>query len=90
FDKEKCNTVESKIGHATPVKKYQEGRSPYGCLNMAGNVWEWADSNKKDEKVLRGGSCGIDRVYARCARCIWFLPVVKFRGSGFRCAWTLK
>jgi formylglycine-generating enzyme required for sulfatase activity len=92
FDKEKCTTNESKIGHTTPVKKYQEGRSPHGCLDMAGNVDEWIDSwydEKKKRKVQRGGSWYGDRNYVRCAFRFRFFPVGRDFDSGFRCARTL-
>lgn len=41
FDKEKCNVWESVIKATTPVGKYENGKSPYGCYDMAGNAWEW-------------------------------------------------
>jgi formylglycine-generating enzyme required for sulfatase activity len=41
FDKTKCNTKESGIGQVTPVTKYQDGKSPFDVMDMAGNVWEW-------------------------------------------------
>jgi formylglycine-generating enzyme required for sulfatase activity len=45
FDKNKCNSIESKIGGTTPVGKYSpQGDSPEGCADMAGNVWEWTRS----------------------------------------------
>ncbi|MBE9572628.1 MAG: SUMF1/EgtB/PvdO family nonheme iron enzyme [Proteobacteria bacterium] len=91
FDKDKCNTDESKIGHITPVKKYWEGRSPHGCLDIAGNIWEWTDSwYDKEEKsrVLRGGSWNFNRFNARCAFRYWTSPVLMNSLIGFRCAWT--
>ncbi len=41
FDKTKLNCAESKIEKPTSVAKYLQGQSAYGCLDMAGNVWEW-------------------------------------------------
>lgn len=37
---ELCNFA-GKVGKTTPVDRYPKGASPYGALDMAGNVWEW-------------------------------------------------
>ena len=33
--------VEQRVGDTTSVGSYPAGASPYGALDMAGNVWEW-------------------------------------------------
>ncbi|MBM4430204.1 MAG: hypothetical protein FJ026_07655 [Chloroflexi bacterium] len=45
FDPGKANTREGSLGHTTPVGQYSPaGDSPYGCADMAGNVWEWCST----------------------------------------------
>lgn len=82
------------------VGSYPEGRSPYGVLDLAGNVWEWTDTwygphpgneIKNDLfgeqfKVMKGGSWFSNMDLARITVRGKALPTQKMNYIGFRCA----
>ena len=50
-------------GDTLPVESFEFGASPYGCLNMAGNVAEWM-LNRRGENLLVGGGAWGEQPYS--------------------------
>ena len=76
-------------GRPVPVGQYPSGASPYGVLDLGGNVWEWvADKYDEDPKrrVVRGGSCCSYFVGPRAANRNAWAPQHRDADLGFRCA----
>lgn len=103
FDKDKCNTSESGTGNVSPVGKYSPaGDSFFGCVDMAGNVYEWTSTiympypyTKNDGRevpqnnvirTLRGGSWKSNQFNARVCYRNNQNPDYRLSDYGFRIA----
>ncbi|HXU62677.1 MAG TPA: SUMF1/EgtB/PvdO family nonheme iron enzyme [Polyangia bacterium] len=76
-------------GHPVAVGSYPSGASPYGALDLGGNVWEWVADKYDAEagrRVVRGGSCCSFFVGPRASNRNAWAPDHRDGDLGFRCA----
>jgi formylglycine-generating enzyme required for sulfatase activity len=57
FYPDRCNSAELGIGRTTEVSRFPKGQSPYGCLEMSGNVWEMCEGVWIESMPLMKGGC---------------------------------
>jgi len=102
FDKAKCNGWEAGLGWTAPVDCHEAGVSPYGVMDLVGNVWEWCSSLHADYpyrandgredlsaegwRALRGGSWLDHEWGLRAARRLSGQPDSVCHNTGFRVA----
>lgn len=93
FHQNRCNFYASA---PTPVTHYPKGASPYGVMDLCGNVWQWGlnewggastDITTNRPRAVRGGTwwATSDEVL-RCTYRFGMFPNLRLDGGGFRVA----
>lgn len=96
FDRFLCNCKESEIRGTTLVTQYPKSASPYGVVDMLGNVWEWCSNGYASGeitdvtvdilRVVRGGSFMSPKRRTNIGFFYHLNPLYRYQSIGFRIA----
>jgi formylglycine-generating enzyme required for sulfatase activity len=94
FDATLCNTKETDAKGSTPVTQYPKSASPYGVIDLLGNVWEWCSNGHASGeitdvtvdilRVVRGGSFMSPKKRTNINFHYFLNPLYRYQSIGFR------
>jgi serine/threonine protein kinase len=101
FNERLSNASETGLSRPQPVGTYQDGKSPFGLFDMAGNIAEWTATDYepypgspakpvKDVKVVRGGAFNVPARQQTTTERFFYRPTRTENNLGFRCAKDAK
>jgi serine/threonine-protein kinase len=99
FNSAPTNSAEASLGHPEMVGAHVTAASPFGVLDMSGNVWQWTEDTYRpypghratfkipaDARVVRGGSYESDKDHVTATARNLDHATSRSPFIGFRCA----